>query len=114
MACWNILWIISGRCLASRASMCRMDSSGMSRLSSMLATMVGLSLGMGVDSSNGAEHSLTRLPGTWQEAKCWQEKTNQTLEVGRAKGWSGIRASQQDTTGYRGAKEWMNVFPVEG
>jgi hypothetical protein len=29
MACWNILWIISGRCLANRASMCRMDSSGM-------------------------------------------------------------------------------------
>ena len=38
MACWNILWIMSGRCLANRASMCRMDSSGMSMLSSMLAS----------------------------------------------------------------------------
>jgi hypothetical protein len=38
MACWNILWIMSGRCLANRASMCRMDSSGISMLSSMLAS----------------------------------------------------------------------------
>lgn len=37
IACENILWIICGGCLASRASMCRIDSSGMSRLSSILA-----------------------------------------------------------------------------
>ena len=36
IACWNIRWIISGRCLASKASMCRIESSGISR-SSMLA-----------------------------------------------------------------------------
>jgi hypothetical protein len=35
MACWNMRWIMSGRWRASRASMCRIDSSGISRVSSM-------------------------------------------------------------------------------
>jgi len=35
--CENMRWIMCGGCLASRASMCRIDSSGMSRLSSILA-----------------------------------------------------------------------------
>jgi hypothetical protein len=33
----NIRWIKCGGCFANSASMCRMDSSGMSRLSSILA-----------------------------------------------------------------------------
>lgn len=37
IACENILWIICGGCLASKASMCRIDSSGMSTWSSILA-----------------------------------------------------------------------------
>lgn len=34
--CANILWIICGGCLDSRASMCRIDSSGISTWSSIL------------------------------------------------------------------------------
>lgn len=35
--CENILWIICGGCLANKASMCRIDSCGMSIWSSILA-----------------------------------------------------------------------------
>lgn len=35
--CENILWIICGGCLANRASICRIESSGMSTWSSILA-----------------------------------------------------------------------------
>jgi len=36
-ACENMRWMCCGGCLGSRASMCRMDSSGMSKWSSMAA-----------------------------------------------------------------------------
>lgn len=43
MACENMRWIRWGGCFASRASICRIDSSGMSRLSSMVGGVAGWS-----------------------------------------------------------------------
>lgn len=76
MACWNMRWIMSGRCLASKASMCRIDSSGMSKLSSMLAqgsSGGGDGLPMGVGFGDGATHSLPVVGGltSWVGGWCW-------------------------------------------
>jgi len=58
IACWNMRWIMSGRCRASSASMCRIDSSGISMFSSMMAGVESVwvfgCLPEGVDSSGGA------------------------------------------------------------
>jgi hypothetical protein len=48
-ACENMRWIRWGGCLASRASMCRMDSSGISTLSSMVAVEPRAQMRVGVE-----------------------------------------------------------------
>lgn len=87
-ACENILWMIWGGCLASRASMCRIDSSGMSRLSSILAG------GSRVLNSSDALGTIVTCPLNLAQVQTMKFK--RTTDGSAKEGGEGIQVSRSD------------------
>jgi hypothetical protein len=102
--CENILWIKCGGCLARSASICRMDSSGMSRLSSILARCPSDQRNTGIR-VNALDMPINPPKiGKRLETTTRIERHNAKAAKEGEKGYSSVAT-------HLGAKEWMNVYP---